>query len=168
MRICAQTASCFGVTAVPFRMRHWIVMLALGIAMTSPAGQARAQVAEAPSPSSTRAEVSGPLAIGPGNRLYVGGWRRVAARTRHFVVFDGSGDVDPAWPEVDGPVHAIVADGAGGWFIGGEFAHVGGQPRAGLANIAAGGALDPAWAPAAGGEYLGCARWPSWVRRCMS
>ena len=75
----------------------------------------------------------------------------VAARTGHFAVFDGADAVQTAWPEVDGSVDAIVSDGAGGWFIGGDFAHVGGQRRAGLAHIAAGGALDGAWAPAAEG-----------------
>ncbi len=31
--------------------------------------------------------------------------------------------------------------------IGGEFSHVAGQPRAGLAHVGAGGELDPTWAP---------------------
>ena len=48
-------------------------------------------------------------------------------------------------------MHAVAADGAGGWFIGGEFTHVAGQPRAGLAHIGVGGELDPAWAPAVEG-----------------
>ena len=52
-------------------------------------------------------------------------------RTGHWVRFDASGARDAAWPEVDGPVRAAVSDGAGGWFIGGAFAHVAGQRRAG-------------------------------------
>ena len=57
--------------------------------------------------------------------------------------------MDAAWPEVDGPVDALAADGTGGWFIGGNFAHVGSRPRRGLAHIGAGGTLDLAWAPTA-------------------
>jgi hypothetical protein len=121
-----------------------MVLLCAGIALT---GEARAQVASVPSPSSTTTEVFGPMALLPGNRLYVDMWRWYAVRTGHFVVFDGAGTMEAAWPDVDGRVDAIAADGAGGWFIGGAFTHVGGQRREGLAHILAGGALDAAWVP---------------------
>src|SRR5690349_18797786 len=29
--------------------------------------------------------------------------------------------VDLSWPRTDGPVYAIVSDGAGGWYLGGNF-----------------------------------------------
>ena len=47
---------------------------------------------------------------------YAGGWfDRLAKSTGHWVRFNGAGTRDIAWPEVDGPVHAVVGDGAGGW-----------------------------------------------------
>lgn len=41
---------------------------------------------------------------------------------------------------------AIAADGSGGWYIGGSFAEVQGQPRAGLAHLDQAGNLSP-WDP---------------------
>ena len=96
------------------------------------------------------------LAVGPGNVLYVGGaFSSLAMRTGHWVRFDASGVRDAAWPEVDGPVRAAVSDGAGGWFIGGAFAHVAGQRRAGLAHVGPGGELDPIWSPDVDGPRIG-------------
>jgi hypothetical protein len=112
------------------------------------ATRAVAQVAPVPAPASTTIAADAPFALGPGGALYVGGWWRFETRTGSSVAFDGSGAVDAAWPEVDGPVAALAADGTGGWFIAGNFAHVGGRPRGGLAHIRAGGTVDPAWAPA--------------------
>jgi len=57
---------------------------------------------------------------------------------------------------VDGQVNAIVYDGAGGWYVGGAFLHVQGQPRSCLARIDGEGNLLP-WNP-------GC----SGVVRCMA
>ena len=86
------------------------------------------------------------MAIGSGNVLYVSGdYDRMATRTGFLVTVRGSGVRDLAWPEVDGPVHAMAPDGAGGWFIGGELGHVARRPRAGLAHVGADGELDPTW-----------------------
>jgi len=46
----------------------------------------------------------------------------------------------------DGAIEAIAADGAGGWFVGGSFTHIGGWARAHLAHVTAGGVVD-AWDP---------------------
>jgi len=51
------------------------------------------------------------------------------------------------FPRVTGYVSAVVPDGTGGWFVGGDFTAVGGIPRASLAHILADGSLAP-WAPA--------------------
>lgn len=51
-----------------------------------------------------------------------------------------------SYPRVVGRVYAVVADGRGGWYIGGRFSHVGGLPRANLAHILADGSVS-AWAP---------------------
>src|SRR6185503_20568494 len=66
-----------------------------------------------------------------GNTLYIGGnFSQVGPPT-------GSGvPVDPAtglpsgnFPRVTGTVHAVVPDGSGGWYIGGDFTAVGGISR---------------------------------------
>ena len=116
------------------------------------AGSARAQVAATPASSLTTNYRVDALAAGPGNVLYAGGsfdW--LAMPTGHLAWFDASGARDAAWPDVDGLIFAAVADGAGGWYVSGDFSHVGGRRRANLAHIEAGGALDPLWAPAAKG-----------------
>ena len=88
------------------------------------------------------------VAAGSGNLLFLGGsFSSLSRRTGHWVRFDASGARDVTWPEVDGPVRAVVADGAGGWYVGGAFAHVAGQPRAGLAHVGPGGELDQIWSP---------------------
>ena len=79
------------------------------------------------------------------------------------VASDGSAALH--YPKVNGPVLAAVSDGAGGWFIGGEFTGVGGVPRTNLAHILADGSVgavrpDPdapvtALALSAGTLYVG-------------
>ena len=55
-----------------------------------------------------------------------------------------------AFPLVGGTVNTSASDGAGGWFIGGNFSHVGGLPRYGLAHILADGNVSD-WQPYAYG-----------------
>jgi hypothetical protein len=57
----------------------------------------------------------------------------------------------PNFPDVDGTINAVAADGSGGWYIGGSFSNVGGTPRANLAHILSSGALDSAWNPGTNG-----------------
>ena len=52
----------------------------------------------------------------------------------------------PGAPVIDGIVRAAVADGQGGWFIGGDFKYVGGQFRRYAAQVTAAGAVT-AWNP---------------------
>ncbi len=52
----------------------------------------------------------------------------------------------PHYPKVAGLIEAVVADGTGGWYIGGTFAGVGGLPRSNLAHILPDGSVD-AWDP---------------------
>lgn len=49
-------------------------------------------------------------------------------------------------PRVNGVVNTAISDGAGGWYIGGLFSQVGGQPRSNLAHILADGSVG-SWAP---------------------
>lgn len=53
----------------------------------------------------------------------------------------------PGFPDVVGVVRAAVADGAGGWYLGGSFTSVGGQDRTNLAQVTPEGqvtSFDPA------------------------
>lgn len=52
---------------------------------------------------------------------------------------------------IDGRVDAVVGDGAGGWFVGGEFARVGDRPRANLVRITPSGEVDRTWTAEADG-----------------
>ncbi|HAM72139.1 MAG TPA: hypothetical protein DCM86_10895, partial [Verrucomicrobiales bacterium] len=55
------------------------------------------------------------------------------------------------FPEVDGEVLATVSDGSGGWYLGGRFRRVGGEPCGNLAHILPDHSVDPLWAPQADG-----------------
>ncbi len=50
------------------------------------------------------------------------------------------------FPRVAGTVRAVVPDGEGGWFIGGYFTAVGGEPRNDLAHVLRDGCVA-GWAP---------------------
>jgi hypothetical protein len=87
-----------------------------------------------------------------GNTIYLGGaFTEVGPRTGPAVTFSGGASTPEAgFPQVSGghaEVHAAISDGAGGWYIGGNFTHVGGVARAGLAHVLSGGSVDPTFAP---------------------
>ena len=75
-----------------------------------------------------------------GTTLYIGGaFTYVGPLTGGFAALDaGSGVPNLALPPTNGTVRAVVPDGSGGWYIGGEFTTVGGYPRNRLAHLKAG------------------------------
>jgi type IX secretion system substrate protein len=83
-----------------------------------------------------------------GNTLYVGGaFSQVGPNSGGGVPLNlGRGAPVAGFPKVTGYVFAAVSDGAGGWFIGGDFTSVGGVARSHLAHILADGQVG-AWAP---------------------
>ncbi len=83
-----------------------------------------------------------------GNTLYIAGiFDRIGLSPGGGVPLDPlSGALRRPFPRVAGVVRAVVADGSGGWFIGGDFAAIEGQPRANLAHLTASGGLA-AWNP---------------------
>lgn len=85
-----------------------------------------------------------------GSTLYLAGtFTNLAPASGRGVPFDATGSAIPGFPKVTGSmVRAAVSDGAGGWFIGGIFTHVGGLPRANLAHIASDMTVT-AWNPGA-------------------
>src|SRR5215213_11875163 len=86
-----------------------------------------------------------------GNTLFLGGqFSYIGPRTGGFpVVSTSTGTRDAAWPEVHGgAVLAVIADGSGGFYIGGDFTRVGNFNRVGLAHIKSDRTVDSTWAPA--------------------
>jgi PQQ-like domain len=87
--------------------------------------------------------------------VYVGGeFARIANRTGSAVVVPTRGGrIEPGRAEVaGGPVDAAIADGKGGWYLGGTFTTVGDSRRNGLAHVDADGRLDRGFAPSSLGE----------------
>lgn len=89
------------------------------------------------------------MAVADDGTVYAGGtFTRMGPMTGGGVPLDaGSGEPPAAFAKVDGAVFAVAPDGAGGWYIGGSFAKVGGEPRRNLAHILSDGSLDPSWDP---------------------
>lgn len=94
-----------------------------------------------------------------GSTIYIGGdFSEVGPRTGPFAAIDSSTAKPQAnLPEVSGGqalVAAIAADGTGGWYLGGDFTHVGGVARHNLAHILANGSVDSSFNPGANGEVF--------------
>ena len=82
---------------------------------------------------------------------YIGGqFTEVGPRTGPGVGIDATSGKSVDLPEVSGgyaSVDAVARDDSGGFFIGGNFTHVGGIARNNLAHIRADGSVDPGFAP---------------------
>ncbi|MCL5271300.1 MAG: hypothetical protein M1457_12300, partial [bacterium] len=91
---------------------------------------------------------------------YIGGdFNYVGPNTCHGVPLSiSTGLPAGAFPRVEENIYACVADGAGGWFIGGGFTQVAGVARNRLAHILANGSLDSNWHPDVDGDVLALAR----------
>ena len=88
-----------------------------------------------------------------GNTLYVGGgFDGLGPSNPHGVSLDAStGSYVQAFPVPNSRVNAVVADGNGGWYIGGAFTSIGGVTRNRLARINRDGSLHP-WNPSVDAE----------------
>jgi hypothetical protein len=99
-----------------------------------------------------------------GDTIYIGGlFSRVGPRTGPGVEVALDGSENPGLPEISGPgsgyagfaspgLRAVVADGTGGWYVGGLFSHVGGVARTNVAHILADHSVDPAFNPSVDGN----------------
>jgi hypothetical protein len=87
-----------------------------------------------------------------GDTVYIGGsFTQIGPPTGPGVEISSvTGIVRPLAARVSGglgAVFAAVADGGGGWYVGGGFTHVAGVPRNNLAHILADGTVDSDWDP---------------------
>ena len=93
-----------------------------------------------------------------GATTYIGGrFTRLGPATGGGVPLDASSGAAAAYPQVNGIVYAVAADGSGGWYVGGRFTQVGNLPRKNIAHILADGSVDASWNPNADGWVLALA-----------
>ncbi len=88
------------------------------------------------------------------NTLYIGGnFSYIGPNNRNGGILDLSDDLNPLHftARPNGLVDKVIADGAGGWYIAGNFTTIGTSPRQGVARINRNGSLHP-WAPAFNGK----------------
>ncbi len=137
------------------------VCLTLGLLVALPAPAAVADpdaspgvVAERPRDAAVHAVDGEVRSIAQvGDSVVMGGtFTRVGPVTRGAVgvVSTAAKSFQPGFPDVVGVVTTVVADGAGGWFLGGAFSSVGGQPRSNLAQVDSAGVVT-SFAPTANG-----------------
>ena len=83
-----------------------------------------------------------------GGTIYIAGnFSRVGPAMGGGIAIDAAtGAALTPYPKVAGHVSVVAPDGSGGWFIGGDFIAVAGQPRNNLAHLDASGQLTP-WDP---------------------
>lgn len=94
-----------------------------------------------------------------GDTLYVAGQFGTVGPASGGFAAVGASDalLVPGTARVSGQVNACVADGQGGWFIGGEFTLIDGIERRNLAHIRADGKLDTGWDCAVSGDVYALA-----------
>ncbi|MEO7431617.1 MAG: hypothetical protein ABIR62_06260 [Dokdonella sp.] len=104
---------------------------------------------------------NGPVRAGAqaGNTIYNGGsFDRIGLRTGPGVEVGPDGSQHAGLPEIAGSgpsafigfgggLNKVIADGAGGWYVGGLFTHVGDLPRTNLAHILSDHSVDPNFHP---------------------
>ena len=66
------------------------------------------------------------------------------------MVLDAATGRELAHLSANGAVVTAIADGRGGWFVGGSFTRLGGQHRVAVAHLMASGTVDPNWHPSIG------------------
>jgi trimeric autotransporter adhesin len=101
------------------------------------------------------------LAFSGSTLFFGGGFREVGLRLGPGVSVDPStGAVDSNSPQLEGvklEVHVAIPDGAGGFYVGGEFQRAGGLSRPFAVRLLADGGIDPRWAPAPNGTVFALA-----------
>jgi len=90
---------------------------------------------------------------------YIGGdFTYITMRTGNGAALSARTATPTPLPRVNGTIHAVLPDGAGGWYVGGNFTTVDDFVRNRLAHILANGTLDLAWNPETNGRVNVMAR----------
>lgn len=78
-----------------------------------------------------------------GNTVYLGGNFTYIGPDEPYgaAINTSTGTPDFTYLNPNGTVNAAIPDGAGGWYIGGDFTQVGGQPRSRIAQLNSSGQL---------------------------
>ncbi len=92
------------------------------------------------------AQTSDTIFLG-GSFTYIGPWTGGGVPFNASTLLSGTPTPLANHAKVDGSVYVGIPDGSGGWYIGGDFTTVGGEPHANLAHILPDGAVDAAWTP---------------------
>jgi hypothetical protein len=94
------------------------------------------------------------------DRVYLRGeFGRIGLYTGPGIALDpASGASDRSFAQLDGQISDVTDDGAGGWFVGGDFDEVANVAYAGLAHIRGDGTLDASFAPQVNGLVTSMAR----------
>lgn len=101
------------------------------------------------------------LALGEdANHIYMGGrFNKIVKHGEHGLVANnglvqttGVGKEIVGFPTTNGIIRTAVPDGAGGWYIGGDFTSVGGYARNRIARVKADKTVDTLWNPNANNE----------------
>ena len=129
-------------------MRLTCLIALLAVLLTAPAAHAAVPDTDPPVTDGTVETI-----VRDGSRLYVGGDFSYVGRRTSLARLGADGRSTGAFPRVtDGTVEALLEDGAGGWYVGGSFATIGGADVPRLAHVLADGSVDPAFRPAPDGE----------------
>jgi flagellar hook capping protein FlgD/beta-propeller uncharacterized protein DUF5122 len=93
-----------------------------------------------------------------GNTIYLGGYfSRINPATGALIGLDiTTGALAQPVPAVVGKVFTVLSDLNGGWYLGGNFTSIQGQPRSNLARLDAAGHLT-SWSPSANGTVYALA-----------
>lgn len=89
-----------------------------------------------------------------GDRIYArGDFDTIGRYAGPGAVLEAATGAPTAGPSIsDGQVSVSVADGAGGWYLGGDFTRIDGHAAGGLAHVLPDGTLDTGFLPVADGQ----------------
>ena len=130
----------------------------LAVLLTAPAASAR--IAATPEPGWMPDAAVSALASDGSTAFLAGTIYTIGPHTGSGAVLsarDGRAD-ERVPPITGGAVEAVVADGRGGWFVGGGFDHVGRVARPGLVHLLADGRVDRRFDPRPDGTVRALAR----------
>ena len=141
----ARTCPVREVVAMPHQLRQGLIAALAASLLCCSAGLALAQTGVPPL-WTTNGRVY--AMVDDGGTIYIGGdFTKVGRTTGSWAGIDAStGTPQGPYAGVMGKVLAVAPDGNGGWYLGGSFTAVRGQPRNNLAHLDATGNLT-AWDP---------------------